>query len=385
MKAFSKPLLALISVMSVSITSALIPSTANAAVSDLGSVATFSGHSYKVFAGNMSWSEAESYCRGLGGHLATITSQAEMDFIRQLNGLKKNYNYWLGGSDAEKEGEWKWVTGEAWTYTFWGSGQPDNSQLYSGVTENYLQACYDWDMKWNDSAIIQDSTASCGFICEWDYNVAGISAIDNEIQTAKDKDLSDSEYELLQAQIKKVTSSSLKLTWKKISSADGYIIYGNKCGKINQYQPILTISSNKKTSYTATGLSKGTYYKYFVVAYKHIGSEKSVVTVSKTVHATTLKGKYGNAKQVKITKLGSSTKQTSKIALSAGKKAAIKGKSIKKDKKINEHRSLAYESSNPSIASVSKKGVITAKSKGKCLIYVYAQNGVSAVIHVTVK
>ena len=58
---------------------------------------------------------------------------------------------------------------------------------------------------------------------------------------------------------------------------------------------------------------------------------------------------------------------------------------IKKDKKIRSHRGLAYESTKPSVAAVTKKGKIKAKSKGTCKIFVYAQNGVAKVIRVTVK
>ena len=44
---------------------------------------------------------------GLKGYLATITSQAENDFIRQ----KTKGVGWIGASDAAVEGEWRWVTG----------------------------------------------------------------------------------------------------------------------------------------------------------------------------------------------------------------------------------------------------------------------------------
>ena len=33
----------------------------------------------------------------------------------------------LGGSDAKREGEWEWVTGEPWGFDAWGIRQPDNS------------------------------------------------------------------------------------------------------------------------------------------------------------------------------------------------------------------------------------------------------------------
>lgn len=45
---------------------------------------------------------------------------------------------------------------------------------------------------------------------------------------------------------------------------------------------------------------------------------------------------------------------------------------------------LRYESSNTEVVKVSSKGKITAKSKGSCYVYVYAQNGAYKRIIVTV-
>ena len=44
-----------------------------------------------------------------------------------------------------------------------------------------------------------------------------------------------------------------------------------------------------------------------------------------------------------------------------------------------------YESTNPSIAIVNKKGKIKGVKKGICEIYIYAQNGLYKKIKVTVK
>ena len=52
---------------------------------------------------------------------------------------------------------------------------------------------------------------------------------------------------------------------------------------------------------------------------------------------------------------------------------------------MKNHRKVSFESSNPEIATVSKSGKIVAVKKGKCVIYVYAQNGVYRKIKVTVK
>ena len=52
---------------------------------------------------------------------------------------------------------------------------------------------------------------------------------------------------------------------------------------------------------------------------------------------------------------------------------------------IKKHRKLAYETSDPKIATVTSKGVIKAVAKGKCEIYAYAQNCMSKAIKVIVK
>ena len=52
---------------------------------------------------------------------------------------------------------------------------------------------------------------------------------------------------------------------------------------------------------------------------------------------------------------------------------------------IKNHRKIYYESTNEKVATVSKKGKITAKKKGSCYVYVYAQNGRFEKIKVIVK
>ncbi|MDE5863998.1 MAG: fibronectin type III domain-containing protein [Lachnospiraceae bacterium] len=199
---------------------------------------------------------------------------------------------------------------------------------------------------------------------------------DDSIAAQSSEDVKGAVFNALQARSTKLTNKSVTLKWKKVSGADGYKVYGNRCGKKNHYKLIADMGRGK-TSYTQKKLKKGTYYKYVVAAYKIVDGEKVTMAVSKTIHAATTGGKYGVAKSVNVNK--------SKITLKKGGKFTIKAQEVKKDKTIKHHRKIAYESDNSEIATVSAKGVAKAKKKGSCYIYVYAQNGVYKRVKVTVK
>lgn len=86
-----------------------------------------------------------------GYHLATITSQAEQDFIDDLlinQGLTSQF--WLGGYQVTSKPEtdpaagWQWVTNEPWAYTNWGSSEPNNA----GGFEDHLTTTP--FLGWND-------------------------------------------------------------------------------------------------------------------------------------------------------------------------------------------------------------------------------------------
>lgn len=48
-----------------------------------------------------------------------------------------------------------------------------------------------------------------------------------------------------------------------------------------------------------------------------------------------------------------------------GKKFKIKAKEVKASKPLNRHRAICYESSNPKVATVTKKGVIKGNRSGR--------------------
>ena len=90
-----------------------------------GSVIT-DGHAYYRFddidGSYLTWQQAKEFCENAGGHLATMTSITEYYAIRTLISDGSCYEYWLGATDNEFEGSWKWVTGEPLSWKNWDSG-----------------------------------------------------------------------------------------------------------------------------------------------------------------------------------------------------------------------------------------------------------------------
>ena len=126
----------------------------------------FEGHSYCVYHLERihSWEDAAAFCEDRGGHLATITSAEENAFLYSIIRKCGLCTAYFGLSDAEQEGEWKWITGEPLDYTNWNTGEPNNS----GSGEN--EAAFDFldnTGRWNDGKIgvAQGGNA---FVCEWD-------------------------------------------------------------------------------------------------------------------------------------------------------------------------------------------------------------------------
>ncbi|WP_430972889.1 PKD domain-containing protein [Sunxiuqinia rutila] len=125
------------------------------------------GHFYQYISSpGISWTDAKLAAEAkryhnLKGYLATIKSKSENDFIwTKVQGVG-----WIGASDAQKEGDWRWVTGPAadrtlfWRgnyngapvngeYSFWSSGEPNNlgDEDYAHINQNPAYK----DKSWND-------------------------------------------------------------------------------------------------------------------------------------------------------------------------------------------------------------------------------------------
>ena len=104
---------------------------------------------YQIFKADVSWTEAQSRCRELGGHLVVINSQEELDEVVRL---AENYGIariWIGGHRVN--GNMVWETGEEVDFLPWGQGEPSSYDSYDGAAEDYILLWNNNGWAYNDS------------------------------------------------------------------------------------------------------------------------------------------------------------------------------------------------------------------------------------------
>ena len=87
-------------------------------------------HWYEYVSTPLNWDAAQADAVNRGGTLATLTTEAETNFMasQELSG-----DLWIGGYQdrsgftfSEPLAGWTWITGEAWDYDAWDSSEPNN-------------------------------------------------------------------------------------------------------------------------------------------------------------------------------------------------------------------------------------------------------------------
>ncbi|XP_045890987.1 C-type lectin domain family 4 member M-like [Micropterus dolomieu] len=96
---------------------------------------------YHISSQTKTWKESRNDCLQKGADLLIINNIEEQTFIRQF---KKNM--WIGLTDSETEGTWKWVDGTPMTTSYWYSGEPNGGSSENCVEIKY----YDEENNWND-------------------------------------------------------------------------------------------------------------------------------------------------------------------------------------------------------------------------------------------
>jgi hypothetical protein len=128
------------------------------------------GNCYRINADKLTFGDAREACIATGGHLVTVTSESEDDFVHDL----LDDEHWLGASDGRANGmngvaPYTWVNGDAWGYSNWEDGQP-NAVATNCPGENSGANCFEHCAYQDDSGGWNDRACwhTIASICEWD-------------------------------------------------------------------------------------------------------------------------------------------------------------------------------------------------------------------------
>ena len=101
-------------------------------------------HAYRMILCG-SWQQCESAAADQGAYLVAINNELEQMWL--LDTFGGAVWFWIGFTDQESEGDWRWSNGEAVTYTNWDAGEPNNAWECG---EDYGVLNYEEAGQWND-------------------------------------------------------------------------------------------------------------------------------------------------------------------------------------------------------------------------------------------
>uniref|UniRef100_A0A3Q0RAK9 C-type lectin domain-containing protein n=1 Tax=Amphilophus citrinellus TaxID=61819 RepID=A0A3Q0RAK9_AMPCI len=107
----------------------------------------FLGSFYYISSIKKSWNDSREDCLQRGADLVIISSREEQ--VQCLR-VKSVWYTWIGMTDTEEEGTWKWVDGTLLdkSFRYWHTGEPNN---YNGLEEDCGEIkLVEDENKWND-------------------------------------------------------------------------------------------------------------------------------------------------------------------------------------------------------------------------------------------
>ncbi len=326
-----------------------IPFTVNKGTAYPVACKEFNGHIYSVYDELLWYENADTIAKQMGGHLATITSAEEQEFIFGLIADKTRDAYWIGGNDIQTEGTFVWKTGEKMSFTNWSDEEPNNA----GQTENYMEILQN-SGKWNDNS---NEVLTRGFILE----------IEPQTELSSGN-LGNNSYTVFEG--------SLNWTEARTYCAmlGGHLAYINDAKEQKYIESLL--NGGKSGAYWLGGIRKENEFEWLdqsEITYSNWGENQpdnwqSVENHLELIQSTSQwNDNRNNGERGFICEFEDANKLTvpeSNVILEAGEKYTIKA----------NQNNLTFKSSNTDVAVVSKSGVISALENGNAVITIFNED-----------
>ncbi|SEG39561.1 Immunoglobulin domain-containing protein, partial [Eubacterium ruminantium] len=339
----------------------------------------YNGHLYEVYDCNVKWADAAYLAESKGGHLITITSAAENQMIKDLIQNCASDFYWLGGTDYGTEGTFKWVNGESFSYTNFESGQPDNCIYGNYFAEDYLMI-YKSTGTWNDYLDYK----ACAYIVEYDQVTANYSYDYNETllgsATADNHWLELYECGVKWTEAKEFAQQKGGHLFTYTSNYSGVVALNNllkNYGKSKKYWVGLTDRETEGVFMKVSGEQYRSGYMTWgegepnnTIHYDTCGTDEDYVAINSTtleMNDINDEQAYGYIVEYDYMPVDSVSISSASIEMACGETCNLKVVISPENAANNEK---TWWSSDNTIASVNKNGVVTAVGEGQTYIKV---------------
>ncbi|KAJ7317611.1 hypothetical protein JRQ81_003773 [Phrynocephalus forsythii] len=103
----------------------------------------YDGRCYFFSTQEATWHTAKSHCEERNSTLVVVHDQPKQNFLQSQT---RNARYWIGLSDENTEGQWRWIDGTDYLrgFKYWKQGEPNDHQSVEDCTQIFSSG------EWND-------------------------------------------------------------------------------------------------------------------------------------------------------------------------------------------------------------------------------------------
>ena len=127
-----------------------------------GEVDTEDREAWMVVLDEVGWHEAAQLCEAQGWHLATPSDSEQEEGFRWYT-EPHNTAFWIGFTDEDLEGDWRWIDGSPVKFTNWRDGEPNNGP------KKFDEHCAEVEPsgRWDDNSCAWEKAYVCERPCEY--------------------------------------------------------------------------------------------------------------------------------------------------------------------------------------------------------------------------